>query len=138
MMSRKVNCTSQHLYPMLRPLDQVVDVDYYMPGCPPESHQIAAVIDLVIKVMHGEAELPPKGAVIGAGNSTVCDECPRARNVKMIKAFKRIQDIAPSTRLSAFSNRASRATVLPHAAAAMRAVHRRARSALAVTVLPKV
>ena len=80
---------------MLRPLDQVVDVDYYMPGCPPESHQIAAVIDLVIKVIRGEAELPPIGTVVGAGDSTVCDECPRARNVKLIKAFKRIQDIAP-------------------------------------------
>jgi F420-non-reducing hydrogenase small subunit len=83
------------LLPRLRPLDQVVDVDYYIPGCPPESHQIAAVVDLVIKAVRGEAELPPKGAVIGAGNSTVCDECPRARNVKLIKAFKRIQDIAP-------------------------------------------
>jgi F420-non-reducing hydrogenase small subunit len=83
------------LAPILRPLDQVVDVDYYMPGCPPESHQIAAVIDLVIRVIHGEAELPPKGALIGAGNSTVCEECPRIRNVKVIKAFKRIQDIAP-------------------------------------------
>lgn len=83
------------LLPMLRPLDQVVDVDYYIPGCPPESHQITAVVDLVIKVIRGEAQLPPKGAVIGAGNSTVCDECPRARNVKLIKAFKRIQDIAP-------------------------------------------
>ncbi len=80
---------------ILRPLDQVVDVDYYMPGCPPESHQIAAVIDLVIQVINGKAELPPKGMVIGAGHSTVCDECPRARNVKMIKTFKRIQDIAP-------------------------------------------
>ena len=80
---------------LLRPLDQVVDVDYYMPGCPPESHQIAAVIDLVIKVVKGEAELPPKGCVIGVGDSTVCDECPRARNVKHIKEFKRIQDVAP-------------------------------------------
>ncbi|HEX6269417.1 MAG TPA: F420-nonreducing hydrogenase [Anaerolineales bacterium] len=83
------------LAPILRPLESVVDVDYYMPGCPPESHQIAAVVDLVIKVVRGEAELPPKGAVIGVGDSTVCDECPRARNVKMIKEFKRIQDIAP-------------------------------------------
>ena len=80
---------------VLRPLDQVVDVDYYMPGCPPESHQIAAVIDLVIKVVKGEAELPPKGSVIGAGDSTVCDECPRERNVKFIKQFNRIQDVAP-------------------------------------------
>jgi F420-non-reducing hydrogenase small subunit len=79
------------LYPVLRTLDQVVKVDYYMPGCPPESHQIAAVIDLVIRALHGEAELPPAGATIGAGASTVCDECPRARNVKTITGFQRIQ-----------------------------------------------
>ena len=82
------------LYPIVRTLDQVVKVDYYMPGCPPESHQIAAVIDLVIKVLHGEATLPPAGSVIGAGNSTVCDECTRKRNVKTIKEFKRIQHVA--------------------------------------------
>lgn len=77
----------------VRTLDQVVPVDYYIPGCPPESHQIAAVIDVVIKALHGEGELPPSGAVIGAGGSTCCDECPRVRNVKAIKAFVRIQDV---------------------------------------------
>jgi len=82
------------LYPIVRTLDQVVDVDYYIPGCPPESHQIAAVIDLVVKVLHGEAQLPPPGSVIGAGNSTVCDECARKRDVKTIKEFKRIQHVA--------------------------------------------
>lgn len=81
------------LYPVVRTLDQVVKVDYYMPGCPPESHQIAAVIDLVIKVLHGEAQLPPPGSVIGAGDSTVCDECTRKRDVKTIKEFKRIQHV---------------------------------------------
>jgi len=81
--------------PVLKTLAQVVDVDYYMPGCPPESHQIAAVIDLVIQVIHGKAQLPPKGSVIGAGGSTVCEECSRKRNVKMVKEFKRIQDVAP-------------------------------------------
>jgi F420-non-reducing hydrogenase small subunit len=79
------------LNPMLKTLDQVVDVDYYMPGCPPESHQITAVVELVIAALQGKAELPPKGATIGAGNSTVCDECTRKRNEKMIKAFGRIQ-----------------------------------------------
>jgi len=78
------------ILPALKTLDQVVDVDYYMPGCPPESHQIAAVIDLVVQVLQGKAELPPKGSVIGAGNSTVCDECQRTRNVKTIKSFERI------------------------------------------------
>jgi F420-non-reducing hydrogenase small subunit len=77
-------------------LAQVVEVDYFMPGCPPESHQIAAVIDLLLQVLEGKAQLPPKGSVIGAGASTVCDECPRQRHVKTIKAFRRIQEIAPA------------------------------------------
>ena len=81
------------LYPVLKTLDQVIDVDYRMPGCPPESHQIAGVVDLVIKALHGEATLPPAGAVIGGGTSTVCDECPRTRAEKKIKRFVRIQDI---------------------------------------------
>ncbi len=80
--------------PVLRTLDQVVDVDYFMPGCPPESHQIAAVIDLVIQVLQGQAELPPKGAVIGAGDATVCEECPRTRNVKKITRLVRIHQMA--------------------------------------------
>jgi len=83
------------LSPMVRTLDQVVPVDYYMPGCPPESPQIAAVIDVVIKALKGEAPLPPPKSVIGAGESTVCDECPRVRDVKKIRKFVRIQDIKP-------------------------------------------
>ncbi len=79
--------------PILKTLDQVVDVDYYMPGCPPESHQIAAVVELVIKALHGEAVLPPLGSVIGAGGSTVCDDCPRTRNVKKITRFVRIHEV---------------------------------------------
>ena len=80
-------------YPVVKTLDQVVPVDYRIPGCPPESHQVAAVIDHVIKVLHGEAELPPAGATIGAGASTVCDECERTRNVKKISKFVRIQEV---------------------------------------------
>jgi F420-non-reducing hydrogenase small subunit len=81
------------MFPIVRTLDQVVPVDYYMPGCPPESHQIGAVIDLVVQVLQGKAELPPTGSVIGAGTSTVCDECKRTRGEKKIKEFNRIQSI---------------------------------------------
>jgi F420-non-reducing hydrogenase small subunit len=87
------NLTIPVFSPVLRPLDAVVDVDYYIPGCPPESHQIAAVIDAVIAVVEGRAELPPKGSILGVGNSTVCDECKRTRNVKQIRNFVRIQDL---------------------------------------------
>jgi len=87
------------MYPAVRTLDQVVPVDYYMPGCPPESHQIAAVIDLVIQVLQGNAQLPPTGSVIGAGVSTVCDECDRKREVKKIKKFDRIQNIMIDTEI---------------------------------------
>jgi F420-non-reducing hydrogenase small subunit len=79
--------------PVLKTLDQVVPVDYYMPGCPPESHQIAAVVDLLVNVLRGQASLPPPGSVIGAGGSTVCDECKHTRNVKTITQFRRIQEL---------------------------------------------
>jgi F420-non-reducing hydrogenase small subunit len=81
------------LNPLVKTLDQVVPVDYYMPGCPPEPHQIGAVIDLVVKVLKGEATLPPPKSVIGVLNSTVCDECTRTRKEKKIKQFVRIQEI---------------------------------------------
>jgi F420-non-reducing hydrogenase small subunit len=81
----------------VKTLDQVVNVDYYMPGCPPESPQIAAVVGVVIKALHGEMELPPAGSVIGAGNSTVCDECPRKREEKTITEFRRMATFQPNT-----------------------------------------
>jgi F420-non-reducing hydrogenase small subunit len=80
--------------PMLRTLDQVVDVDYTIPGCPPESKQIWAALQAVVAALNGTGPLPPKGSVLGAGESTVCDECPRKRDVKKIDRFVRIQQVA--------------------------------------------
>jgi F420-non-reducing hydrogenase small subunit len=85
-----------HLYRSLKTLNQVVPVDYYMPGCPPESPQISAVVTLVIAALHGETELPPRGSVIGAGASTVCAECTRMRGEKTIHEFKRMATYQPN------------------------------------------
>jgi F420-non-reducing hydrogenase small subunit len=76
--------------PMLRTLDQVVDVDYTIPGCPPESDQIWAVLQVLVAALNGTGPLPPKGSILGAGDSTVCDECARKRDVKRIDRFVRI------------------------------------------------
>jgi F420-non-reducing hydrogenase small subunit len=78
----------------LRTLGQVVDIDYSVPGCPPETERIAEVLTTVTAALDGDVPLPPPGSVLGAGVSTVCDECKRERGVKTITEFKRIQTLA--------------------------------------------
>ncbi|MFZ5831133.1 MAG: oxidoreductase [Planctomycetota bacterium] len=76
-------------YDTLKTLDQTVEVDYYLPGCPPEAENIWAAIVAIL-----EGKLPPKGSVIGK-NTTVCDECKRTRSEKKIKKFHRTWEIIP-------------------------------------------
>jgi len=76
-------------YDTLRTLDQTVEVDYCLPGCPPEAENIWAAIVAIL-----EGKLPPRGAVLGL-NTTVCDECPRKRNEKKIKKFYRTWQVIP-------------------------------------------
>jgi F420-non-reducing hydrogenase small subunit len=75
----------------VRTLPQVTKVDFIIPGCPPESHQIWNVIEAVI----GGAELPPAGSVIGAGKAPVCEECDRLKDEKRIQGFHRNWEITP-------------------------------------------
>jgi len=76
-------------------LDQVVDVDYFVPGCPPQAHQIWAVLETLIDLIATGRPLPPKGAVLGAGDRTCCDECPRTREEKRIAKFVRPHEVIP-------------------------------------------
>jgi F420-non-reducing hydrogenase small subunit len=80
-------------YEKVRTLDQVVDVDYYIPGCPPQPNQVIAVIETVIDILKNSKPLPPKGAILGAGDKTCCDECPRIRKEKKVKQFHRPHEI---------------------------------------------
>ena len=72
-------------YESVRTLGQVVPVEYFIPGCPPQPPQIVAVMSAI---MQG-AELPPAGSVIGAGEKTCCEECGRPRKEKHLKHFHR-------------------------------------------------
>jgi F420-non-reducing hydrogenase small subunit len=67
-------------------LDQVVDVDYYLPGCPPQSERLVEVFTAIVE----GKQLPPKGSVIGAMDKAQCDDCPREKTEeKTIKRFYR-------------------------------------------------
>jgi F420-non-reducing hydrogenase small subunit len=59
------------LYQTVRTLDQVVDVDYYIPGCPPTPKIISAALTVLLS-----GQLPPKGTVL-APDHALCDECAR-------------------------------------------------------------
>ncbi len=55
----------------VRALDQVIAVDYYIPGCPPTPKLTRVAIDALLS-----GNLPPRGAVL-APDIALCDECPR-------------------------------------------------------------
>ncbi|MBN1570469.1 MAG: oxidoreductase [Acidobacteria bacterium] len=82
--------TIPEFYNTVMTLDQVVDVDYYVPGCPPPPRQIWSVVEAIVS-----GKLPPKGAVIGASEKTQCDECPRKKQEKKITGFKRLATAQP-------------------------------------------
>jgi F420-non-reducing hydrogenase small subunit len=82
--------TLPEFHDSVRTLDQVIDVDYYLPGCPPPVNLIGAAVTALV-----EGKLPEKGAVL-APDVALCAECPRAatkpENPK-VKGFKRPHEV---------------------------------------------
>lgn len=74
----------------VKTLDQVTEVDYYLPGCPPPVDLIKEAVNAILS-----GELPPKGSVL-APDVALCEECPR-RDSKpeelALKEFKRPHEI---------------------------------------------
>jgi F420-non-reducing hydrogenase small subunit len=70
------------------PLDQVVEVDYYLPGCPPP---VPLILNAVTAIFEGK--LPAKGTVL-APVKALCDECVRNKHVaKKMPDIKRTWEI---------------------------------------------
>ncbi len=67
-----VDLTLPEFWNTVHTLDQVIDVDYYLPGCAPPADLI---MDAVTAVLEGQ--LPEKGSVL-APAKTLCDTCPRS------------------------------------------------------------
>ena len=77
-------------YNDVRTLADIVEVDYFMPGCPPQSERLLEVFGAIVS----GAELPPKGSVIGAGVKAQCEECTRKKTEnKRIRKFYRPWEI---------------------------------------------
>jgi F420-non-reducing hydrogenase small subunit len=63
--------TLPRFYDTVYALDQVIDVDYYLPGCAPPRDLILSAVQAIL-----EGKLPPKGAVLSP-NKSLCDDCDR-------------------------------------------------------------
>lgn len=67
----KYELTLPSFYDCVMPLDRVVDIDYYIGGCPPHH---SFVTKAILALLSGE--LPPPGSWI-TGGKAVCDTCAR-------------------------------------------------------------
>ena len=77
------------LFDTVLTLEQVVPVEYFIPGCPPPVDLILKLVDL-----YATGQLPPVGAVV-ASDKTLCDECKRIKEEKKITRFYRPHEIIP-------------------------------------------
>lgn len=83
------------LYETVRTLGQVERVDYTVPGCPPESPRVWEALERFAASLVGGAPLPPRGAVLGALETAVCEECPRTRVSRRVERFHRVHERVP-------------------------------------------
>lgn len=76
-------------YDTVYSLEQIMPVEYFVPGCPP-------TVDQILKVVTALATnaLPAPGSFI-ASNKSLCDECYRKKEDKKITKLYRIHQIKP-------------------------------------------
>ncbi len=74
-------------YDTVDTLPQIVDIDYFVPGCPP----VRETNDTIVNVL-ASGELPAKGTVL-ASDKALCEECPRKKEEKKITEIHRPYEI---------------------------------------------
>lgn len=71
-------------------LDMIIDVDYYLPGCPPTASMVAGALMAIL-----EGNLPEKGSVL-ASEKSLCASCNRNETKPErieLKEIKRIHEV---------------------------------------------
>ena len=76
-------------YDTVHTLEQTVEVDYFLPGCPPPVQLIKDALRAILT-----NQLPPPGSVL-APLPAVCDQCSRKRENKMIDHIYRVHEVIP-------------------------------------------
>ena len=73
------------LHSQVRPLAQVIDVDYTIPGCPPTPALTREAVTALL-----EGRLPAKGSVL-APDTALCESCPRKASKPADLTFTRFR-----------------------------------------------
>lgn len=82
--------TLPEFYNTVHTLDQVIDVDYYLPGCAPPPDLIMNAVEAILT-----GNLPEKGSVLSPDKS-LCDTCKRKitkPEKSVIKEIKRVHEV---------------------------------------------
>ncbi|MDA3814052.1 MAG: oxidoreductase [Candidatus Cloacimonetes bacterium] len=80
--------TLPKFYNTVKSLDQVIDVDYYLPGCSPEPY---LTMNAIVKLLSGD--LPAKGTVLAPAKA-LCDRCSRSETKPEKLSIKKIERVA--------------------------------------------
>lgn len=88
--------TLPSFYDRVSALNDVISVDYYLPGCPPPPYLVMYALSAVL-----ENKLPPKGSTL-APQRALCDSCKRNKTKPerlAVKEIKRVHEVeaAPDT-----------------------------------------
>jgi len=81
------NLSLPEFYNTVKSLDQIIEVDYYLPGCPPTPNIILDAVNAIF-----ENKLPEKGSVL-APLKSVCDECRFEKSEKLVGKIKRVYEV---------------------------------------------
>ena len=82
--------TLPEFYDHVHALNDIIDVDYYLPGCPPPPYSVMYAVSAVL-----ENKLPPKGSTL-APNRALCDSCKRNKSKPdriSIREIRRIHEV---------------------------------------------
>lgn len=85
---REGELTLPGFHDTVKTTDQVVEVDYYLPGCSPAPYLTLRAINTILS-----GELPPKGTVL-APNKALCETCARNETKPEKLALEKINRIS--------------------------------------------